>query len=92
MIIGAIFMAVAWLVGSVLSLLPHVGTPDWLASMSDRFTTLLSGHGAMTVLQFVPGGLLVVVAASVAAVIGVSFMIRIARLAISHMTGGGGAV
>ena len=92
MITGAILLGLAWLVTSLLALLPDVPVPDWLDSISNRLTGLFSGHGALVVMQFVPGGLLVAVAGGVAAVIGVSFLVRIGRIAISHITGGGGAL
>jgi hypothetical protein len=69
-----------------------VTPPDWLESFSDRATGLFSGTGALVVLQYVPGGVLLMVIGGVMAVIGAAFVVRFGRIAISHFTGGGGAI
>lgn len=92
MITTAIVVGFAWVVSTLVGFLPTVTPPDFVTSFSDRTTSLFSGDGVQTVLQFVPGGVLVAAIGGVLAVVGASFLVRFGRIAISHFTGGGGAI
>lgn len=89
MIVVAIVWALAALAGLLWKLVPSVAVPSWLTDQSGALSTML--HGARALNEFVPLALAVSVVGAVLLMAGVGVGIRVVRMIISHITGGGGA-
>lgn len=89
MITGALLEAGAWLLHVLLSALPVVTVPDWLASISGAMSLVFQAAGSMGV--WFPAGLLVTVLMAVLSLWLVGFAIKIVRIVASFFTAGGGS-
>lgn len=79
----------AAVIGGALSALPVLHPPGWLTSADSAMTdflTIVSDMGA-----WMPVGLMVSVFVAVLACIGIGFGIKVARIALSFLTAGGGS-
>lgn len=77
-----------FLVGLVLSAIPIPDPPGWLYSAQDPIATVFGAVGSMGV--WFPGGVVITVIGAVFAARMVGLVIKIARMALSLFTGGGG--
>lgn len=89
MITMAILWALASLAGLIWNLIPDIPVPDWLTDQSGALGSML--HGVRALNEFVPLSVAVAVLGTVLLVAGIAVGIRIVRMIISHVTGGGGA-
>lgn len=89
MITTAIVWALAALASLIWLLVPDVPVPAWLTDQSGVLGSML--HGVRALNEFVPLSIAVAVLGTVLLVAGVAVGIRIVRMIISHITGGGGA-
>jgi hypothetical protein len=88
-ITAAIVSVLAGLGGLIFSAVPDIPVPDWLTDQSGVWGSLLSGAAALD--QFVPVGLGVSVLGVLFVALAAGVLIRLVRMIISHVTGGGGA-
>lgn len=80
------FMAV---VSFLLNLLPDIQMPGWIADISGYAASVFAFADSIGV--WIPWGVVMTVVASVFACAGVGFTIKVVRMVISHVTGGGGS-
>ena len=89
MITTLLIAALAGLASLLWLLVPDIPVPDWLTNQSGVLGSML--HGVRALNEFVPLALAVTVLGAVLLVAGIAVGIRIVRMIISHVTGGGGA-
>jgi hypothetical protein len=87
-ITGLVLGAFAWLVANTVGLIPAVPVPAWLTSSGGSFSTVFAAAGSMG--AWFPVAFVLSVMLAVLAVWVVSFGIKLVRMVISHLTGGGG--
>lgn len=88
MITGAILNMIDTIVGAVLGILPSVPVPSFLSSAADAVGTVFDDANSMGV--WFPTTLALSVLAVLIAVEGTAMTIKLARIVVSHLTGGGG--
>jgi hypothetical protein len=84
-ILGVLSTVVRWL----LDLLPDLDIPEWMATPSEGFVSVVMGAGDVGHVIPIP-----VLAGCLAALFAgwwVAFGMRLVRVGVSHFTGGGGA-
>lgn len=89
MITAAIVGMLAGLASLVFLAVPDIPVPGWLTDQSGAWGALL--HGAAALNQFVPLGTAIAILGAVVASFGIGVVIRLTRMIISHVTGGGGS-
>lgn len=90
MIVVALLGIVSAIAAGLFTLIPSSWTPpSWLTDQSSAFGTLLAGAGKLS--GWVPVQLAVTVVLAVLASFLIGVVIRITRMIISNLTGGGGA-
>lgn len=88
MITGAIMKFGITLLGLVLTVVSLPDPPGWLYSAQDPIQTVFGAVGSMGV--WFPGGVVITIIGGVFAARMVGLVIKIARMALSLFTGGGG--
>lgn len=84
------FLGVARTVfGGVIDALPKFTVPDWLTGAHDMVQGVLDKVGALG--YWIPFGLAFTVAATVMGVLLLGFGVKVARIALSFLTAGGGS-
>lgn len=89
MILDLIFGMAAWIALGLLDGVPVIPVPDWITQLGGFAATIFGFAHSMGV--WFPVGLVVTVGTALLAIAVASFGIRIVRIVISHLTGGGGA-
>lgn len=89
MITAAVIDCMTLIFGGLLDLLPVTEVPEWVNTGANYIPQVFNFAGSMGV--WFPWGVLAVVVASVAAVWIGSFGLKVVRICISHVTGGGGS-
>lgn len=89
MITAALFDMVCVLVGELIETIPVAVVPDWLGSATSYIPTVFSFAHSMGV--WFPWGVLSIVLMAVFGVWIASFGLKIIRIIVSHVTGGGGS-
>jgi len=79
----------ATLASGLFLLVPNVPVPSWLTGEAGGWSSMLHGVAALNQFIDVPTGLLVLLA--VLASVGAGVLVRLTRMVISHVTGGGGS-
>lgn len=90
MVTDALWGLVCWIASHLVGLLPGWTLPGWLTSLPDESTTLGSYFGDFNV--WLPLDAVLTVLAFILAATALSLGIRVTRMVISHVTGGGGSV
>jgi hypothetical protein len=89
MITNAVMSALASVVAAILGALPAVPVPSWLSGASDSFGKVFAFADSMSVWFPVP--LALTVLAALMTIKLTAFGIKVLRIGISHVTGGGGS-
>lgn len=89
MITGLVLQFLALLASALLGVMPSVPVPSWLTAQSGPLGTVFADLTSMGV--WFPVGLMTTVLAAYFAIKLVGFGIKVARIAASFMTGGGGS-
>jgi len=88
MIVDAfINMVVSWL-GSMIDSMPQANLPDWMNGPLDFVNTVFGFANSMSV--WFPTPLVMTIIGALFTVYAISFGIKVVRILISHVTGGGG--
>lgn len=89
MVTAAFLDVLTLIIGAILDSLPQTEVPDWVNSASNFIPTVFNFAGSMGV--WFPWSTLAIVTAAVIVVWTGSFVFKVVRIIISHVTGGGGS-
>lgn len=89
MVTAAVIDVLAMILMAILDAIPETEVPDWLNSASNVIPVVFNFAGSMGV--WFPWSTLGIVTLSVLGCWSAAFIIKIARIVISHVTGGGGS-
>ena len=89
MITAVVMEMFTFMLNGMLDSLPNAVVPAWLSSAGSYLPSVFAFAASMGV--WFPWSVLGIVLASVFSVWGASFLFKILRIVISHVTGGGGS-
>lgn len=78
-----------WIIRMLVALLPDIELPGWVQDISSMGAEVFETANSMGV--WFPWALILTVVTAVLAAAGIGFGIKVVRMVISHVTGGGGS-
>jgi hypothetical protein len=88
-ITGWILHLLADVASGFLGILPHIDVPSWLSGSGSYASTVFQAAGSMSV--WFPAPLVLTIVLAVGVLWFAAFGVKLARIFVSHFTGGGGS-